>query len=116
MGGTIDANSVYGEGTEFIVKLPQKISKMEAPEVTEEEVEKVRDESIYVGKKLLVVDDNSLNLKVAERTLDGLNLDIEYCTSGKECLEKIKDGKVYDLILMDIVMPEMQGDEFLICL
>ena len=116
MGGTIDANSVYGEGTEFIVKLPQKISKMEAPEVTEEEVEKVRDESIYVGKKLLVVDDNNLNLKVAERTLDGLNLDIEYCTSGKECLEKIKDGKVYDLILMDVVMPEMQGDECLAAL
>ena len=116
MGGTIDANSVYGEGTEFIVKLPQKISKMEAPEVTEDTVEQERDESIYNGKKLLVVDDNNLNLKVASRTLDGLNLDIEYCQSGKECLEKINEGKVYDLILMDIVMPEMQGDECLAAL
>ena len=116
MGGTIDANSVYGEGTEFIVKLPQKISKMEAPEVTEDTVEQERDESIYNGKKLLVVDDNKLNLKVASRTLDGLNLDIEYCQSGKECLEKINEGKVYDLILMDIVMPEMQGDECLAAL
>ena len=111
MGGTIEANSEYGKGTEFIVKLPQRISKMEAPVVEEKEEQKPeRDESLYVGKRILIVDDNELNIKVAKRTLSNLNLVLDSCNSGKECIEKIQNGEKFDIILMDIMMPEMGGD------
>ena len=62
------------------------------------------------GNVLLVVDDNNVNLKVASRMLKEFNFEIETAHSGFECLEKVKDHK-YNLIFMDIMMPEMNGVE-----
>lgn len=63
------------------------------------------------GKKILLVDDNKLNIKVAQRLIQKYNPEVEAIESGFECLDKIKNGNKYDLILMDDMMPEMSGTE-----
>ena len=59
----------------------------------------------------MVVDDNKLNIKVACRALKDFNFEIDECYDGKECLDKINQGNTYDLILMDIMMPNMNGEQ-----
>ena len=111
MGGKINVQSQYGKGSIFIVQLPQKISKLSKP--VDEELEKVKnlvDSSIiYQDKKVLIVDDNKLNVKVAKRALADFNFNLDECYDGEECLRKIHEGNTYDLILMDIMMPNMSG-------
>ena len=63
-------------------------------------------------KKVLIVDDNKLNIKVARKAMSDLDYEIDEVYNGDECLEKIKE-KQYDVILMDIMMPGMSGDETL---
>ncbi len=60
--------------------------------------------------RALVVDDSNINLKVTERILTTLGFDVDLVNSGKDCLEIVKNNN-YDLILMDIMMPEMDGVE-----
>ncbi|MBR2712425.1 MAG: response regulator [Bacilli bacterium] len=109
MGGTINVQSTFGVGSLFVVQIPQKISKMTKP-AEEEKKEKNEYREDYNGMKVLLVDDNELNIKVAERALSLLNFTIESCHSGKECIEKIASGNKYDVILLDIMMPEMSGE------
>ena len=66
--------------------------------------------SDFDNKKILIVDDNKLNIKVARRALQDFNFEIEECYDGLECLDKVKVGNEYDLILMDIMMPNMSGE------
>ena len=116
MGGKINVQSRFGEGSLFVVQIPQKISKREKP-LTEKElintaelvlrVEKEQEK--FNNKKVLIVDDNELNIKVAKRAMKALNFEIDECYNGKECLEKTLENK-YDLILMDIMMPVMSGE------
>ena len=114
MDGKINVQSQYGKGSLFMVQISQKISKLIKP-ITDKDVSKiynVQNENtvLYKGKKLLVVDDNKLNIKVARRALKDFNFVIDECYDGKECLEKINSGNTYDLILMDIMMPNMNGE------
>ena len=107
MDGKINVSSTFGKGSLFVVTIKQKISKMDKPK--EKTVKTKKDINIdYSKKKVLVVDDNILNLKVANRALSDLNLKIEEVTSGKEAIEKVNKNK-YDVILLDIMMPEMDG-------
>jgi len=108
MGGKIVVNSVYGEGSEFSVAIDQKISN----KVFEEEIEEVEFIDLS-GKKILLVDDNKLNLKVAVKLLMPYHAIIEVCESGFECIDKINAGNSYDLILMDDMMPKLRGPEVL---
>ena len=114
MGGKINVQSQYGRGSIFMVQLPQKISKLIKP-MTEKELSETASRNynnmnLYNGKKILIVDDNKLNIKVAMRALKDFNLVIDECYDGVECLEKINQGGIYDLILMDIMMPNMSGE------
>lgn len=111
MNGQIVVQSVYGQGSKFTVSIDQKISDTKL-----EELEKGHSTSDavnldFTGKRVLIVDDNKINLKVAERLLQSYNLEIESVLSGKECIEKIKNGEQYDLILLDDMMPVMSGVE-----
>ena len=111
MKGKISVKSTFGEGTIFMVEIPQKISKITEPEVVEEIVDEIVDDS-FKGRKVLIVDDNKLNIKVAAKALAFLEIDSESALSAKEALDKINNTK-YDLILMDIMMPEMNGEQCL---
>ena len=68
-----------------------------------------KEQEKFNNKKVLIVDDNELNIKVAKRAMKALNFEIDECYNGKECLEKTLENK-YDLILMDIMMPVMSGE------
>ena len=111
MGGKIVVQSKYGSGSKFTVTLPQTIVSMN--EIKENKEEESNEQEIdYSKKKILVVDDNNLNIKVAARLLKSYSITPDTCTSGFECMEKIKDN-TYDLILLDDMMPKMSGTETL---
>lgn len=111
MHGNINVQSEYGSGSKFIIRVDQKILKGEELERAKNK-KPVQTEQIIDahGKKVLVVDDNLLNIKVAERLLAKYNVTIESVMSGQECLDKVKLDK-YDLILLDDMMPKMTGGE-----
>lgn len=109
MNGKIVVQSVYGKGSKFTVAIDQKIVAGKEVSVEDHQMEiEIFDAS---DKKILVVDDNKINLKVAARLLSNYNVQIEMVESGFECIEKIEAGVHYDLILMDDMMPKMSGVE-----
>lgn len=111
MGGKINVQSIYKSGSIFMVTIPQKINKLSKPLSENNRNEKSKAKVNYGDKTILVVDDNKLNIKVALRSLEPLNFkEIDTCYNGQECLDKITDGKKYDCILMDIMMPVMDGE------
>lgn len=109
MEGKIVVQSVYGSGSKFTFYIKQQISKS-APKIKKEE--SITKLELY-DKKVLIVDDNDLNIKIAKRMLETYGITIETCTSGLECLDLIKNGSKYDLIFMDDMMPKMSGTETL---
>ncbi len=116
MGGKINVESTYGQGSIFMVTIPQKISKMN-PDLTNTQIINTAEVNLknkeldLKSKKILIVDDNKLNIKVARRSLEPFSFEIiDECYNGEECLNLIQSGKNYDLILMDIMMPVMSGE------
>ena len=111
MGGKITVTSTFGQGSLFMVNIPQKIDRNTVmTQNSEVIVIGETNEVDYSTKKVLVVDDNPLNIKVATRALSNLNMQIDSVTSGQACIDKINAGEVYDIILMDIMMPGMSGE------
>ena len=109
MGGKIVVTSEYGKGSTFTVYLSQEIRDgvYKKEETINNKVIKFKD------KKVLLVDDNNLNIKVGIKLLKEYDLTIDTSYDGFDALDKIKAGKNYDLILMDIMMPKMGGTETL---
>ncbi|MDD3392706.1 MAG: ATP-binding protein [Bacilli bacterium] len=107
MDGQITVQSKYGEGSKFTVMIDQKI--VDNPTIMIEDNKEIINNITFEGKKILIVDDNKINLKVAARLLQSYKLEIDQCLSGDECLEKINNGNKYDLILLDDMMPKMSG-------
>ena len=109
MGGKIVVHSTYGEGSKFTIFIKQKIVN-ENFKVDEEK----KEYSVsFENKRVLVVDDNKLNIKVATKVLNEFNLNIDSSESGFDCINKINNNEHYDIILMDIMMPKMSGVETL---
>ena len=108
MGGKIVVQSTYGEGSTFTIYLNQEIRNG----LYEKETI-VEDVLSFEGKKVLLIDDNKLNLKVGTKILKEYDLDVTCTDSGFECISKIKNKEYYDIILMDIMMPKMGGVETL---
>ena len=119
MGGSISVESVYGEGTTFTMTILQEVvdttplNIVAAREVRKEAIKrkfKPMEMKWLEEKQVLVVDDNTTNLKIAKKLLEPYHLDVDIATSGMEALEKVKE-KEYQLIFMDHMMPEMDGIE-----
>lgn len=111
MGGKIVVQSKYGSGSKFTVYLSQKIVCLKQTE--KKNVDEAKEDNLDLsGKKILIVDDNKLNLKVASRLLEPYKVSVELVTSGIECIDMVKINN-YDLILMDDMMPKMSGTETL---
>ena len=111
MHGAIVVQSVYGKGSKFTVSIDQMIVKN--PTITTSEPVITKDEIKVNNKLVLVVDDNKINLKVAERLLGTYGITTECVESGFICIDNLKNGKKYDLILMDDMMPKLSGVETL---
>ena len=115
MGGKIWFDSEYEVGTTFYIDLRQrKASERTFAEVPDEtqiaKNMKIIDCSKY---KVLIVDDNSLNLSVTKRLLSRYKFQVESVETAKDCITKIKSDIHYDLIFLDIVLPDMNGIELL---
>ena len=113
MGGKIWFESEYGVGTTFFVEFSQKIINATAIGDVRE-AEENTDNINYIdcsNYNIMIVDDNKLNLKVAERILKAYKFNIELVTNGKDCIYKVKEGKKYDMIFLDHMMPGMDGIE-----
>jgi len=124
MGGNISIESELNKGSTFIISLPQKVidTKILGKEVAEN-LQNFQVSSYLKTKKqniirntmsygsVLVVDDLESNLYVAKSFLEPYDLSIETATSGFEAIDKIKSGKIYDIIFMDHMMPKMDGIE-----
>ena len=113
MGGDIRVESVYGQGTAVTITIPQKIvdrrSIAEVPEVFQAELERGE---VFAAPdvKVLIVDDNVVNRKVARGFLKGYAFDLSEAGSGPEAIEMVR-GARYDMIFMDHMMPMMDGIE-----
>ena len=123
MGGKISVTSEVNRGTEFIVKLvfllqdveenttigyePKDSDKKEEPERLKEQQE------LFVGKRILLVEDNDLNREIARRLLLDEGFVVDEATNGKLAVEAVSQSRpgYYELVLMDIQMPVMDGYE-----
>ncbi len=114
MGGTIDVDSVYGQGSTFTVTLRQKIVDDSPISLTQPVIQDSNslnaDEIIIKDTRVLVTDDNHINLKVIKNTLEYYGLAVDTAASGVEAIQLCKE-KSYDLIFMDQMMPVMDGIE-----
>ena len=110
MDGKIIVQSVYGKGSKFTVSVDQRIMAVEKPET--KEVKTTESKAINAnGARVLVVDDNDLNIKVASTLLKKYNFVIDSAHSGLECINKINKGEKYDIVFLDDMMPKMNGRE-----
>ena len=113
MHGTIVVQSVYGKGSKFTVSIDQRVISMEPKEVKSSPFteSKIIDAQ---GARVLVVDDNALNIKVASVLLKKYHFNIDEASSGYECLNKVNKGEKYDIIFLDDMMPKLNGKETLL--
>ncbi|MCL2624491.1 MAG: ATP-binding protein [Planctomycetaceae bacterium] len=124
MGGKIHVESERGIGSTFVVRLPQKTvgSDILGGKVVEDLQQFRLSQTTYRQRshiirtmmpygRVLVVDDVKINLYVATGLMKHYQLQIETVMNGREAIDKIKDGNVYDIIFMDHMMPEMDGME-----
>ena len=108
MGGRITVKSEQGKGSEFTISLRFPIG-----EAKTEQTPPAAKASASAGKNLLVVEDNELNLEIASTLLKEAGFEVDTAENGKVAVEKVEAASAdrYDLILMDIQMPEMDGYE-----
>lgn len=112
MNGKIIVQSVFGQGSKFTISIDQRIIATEKP-ITKQQAaseSKVVDAN---GARILIVDDNELNIKVASVLLKKYHFNIDSCTSGIECIAKIKNNEKYDIIFLDDMMPRLSGRDTL---
>ncbi len=120
MNGRIEVESEYGSGSVFTVYLPQGVVndsplgdfQLRYQMAVRQDRHQYRESFTAPQAKMLVVDDTAMNLLVITQLLKKTHMQIDTCASGRECLEMIRE-KQYDVILLDHMMPEMDGMETL---
>ena len=108
MGGKIDVESKKGIGTTFTVEIPL--------ELTEQDIHQKQEEPVYrdlTGVNVLMAEDNDLNAELATVMLEDAGMVVTRASDGKEAVERFKNHPrgTYDIILMDIMMPNMDGHQ-----
>lgn len=112
LDGTLEIESKEGEYTKVTLEFVQKI--VEDNKVRQMlENNKTADIFKLDGKKILIVDDNKLNLKVTKRLLDSYNVDVTLIESGVECIDLVSAQNNFDLIMLDQMMPGLDGESTL---
>jgi len=106
-GGSISVESVLDEGTKFHFKIPYELGSIEMVELEENLPE---DYKLLGNKKILIVEDVELNYFIASQILESWGMEVAIAINGIEAVEMIKNS-YFDLVLMDIHMPEMDGVE-----
>lgn len=111
MGGSIEVSSQIGKGTKTTILLPFVIAEKKIPDKQQEQKESEKLLEPLKGKRILLVEDNELNAEIAITILEEGGLKVEWAEDGRKCLEIVqeKPEDYYDLILMDIQMPKMDG-------
>ena len=116
MGGEITVDSIYTRGSVFTVTIKQEIADS-TPIGTVSFLERKKRDQIYYTQsfeapeaRVLVVDDNEMNVMVVSSLLKATKVQVDVASSGMECLEKTRK-KYYHVILMDAMMPNMSGEE-----
>ena len=111
MGGTIEVSSEVAVGTKTIIILPFLVSEEECKNAVQEQQESTKLLALLMGKRILLAEDNELNAEIAITILEEEGLKVEWAEDGIKCLEMIKKvpEDYYDMILMDIQMPNMDG-------
>ena len=116
MGGNVEVSSTYGMGSTFHVAIPQKIvGKKTLRQYEEDSTHSVKQERKILKAptaRVLVVDDNDMNRIVLRSLMKETEVKVDDAESGEECLEKVAKNE-YDVILMDYMMPRMDGKETL---
>ncbi len=111
MNGKIVVQSIYGRGSKFTVSIDQRIIAVTPPQVKETSASESKAIDVR-GTKVLIIDDNELNIKVASTLMKKYGLDIDSCTSGAEALVKlIEHEEKFDIVFLDDMMPRMSGRE-----
>ena len=111
MGGTIEVSSEVTVGTKTIIILPFLVSEEECKNAVQEQQESTKLLTLLMGKRILLAEDNELNAEIAITILEEEGLKVEWAEDGIKCLEMLKKvpEDYYDMILMDIQMPNMDG-------
>lgn len=110
MGGTIDFRNEKGKGTRYLISLDQAVvDDMKVGAVSFDNSGVVERKPLDLsGKKVLVVDDNIVNIKLATRLLEQFNLEVNSCLNGRDCIDLIKKNH-YDVLFLDHMMPDLDG-------
>ncbi len=114
MNGKIEVSSTHGEGSCFMVYIPQKVvdntpmGKLEQQQKYTVQQEAVQEHLYAPDARILAVDDNEMNLKVLKGLLKRSKVQVDFALGGNECLE-LTGYQKYDVILMDHMMPEPDG-------
>ena len=103
------SNTVTSDNAQSIIEMDFELPALAMEVVKKNDIKPQTSIKDFSNKKVLLVDDNEMNLKVAEMHLKKYNLNITKCTRGNEAISKYQEDNNYDLILLDEMMPEMDG-------
>ena len=108
MGGTVVVNSAEGKGSEFVIDLQFEVCDSPAPTMVQEETP-----VDFTGKRILLAEDNEMNQQIAMAILEEVGFDVDVAVNGLEAVDMLRAATPghYDVVLMDIQMPIMDGFE-----
>ena len=113
LGGNIRIRSKLGAGTSVVVELPFEIDRGANAQETESQADSGAAQASFAGARVLLAEDNEINMEIARVLLENLGIIVDQAEDGKIAVEKFKSSAVdaYQCILMDVMMPNMNGYE-----